>query len=182
MLFLIIYSLSYIVYLEGNNMKSFNEWLTSKNEFFFHFDNPDDNQKEYWGTGDDKAEVIKLVSSPDLTIRKFPKTNNPAMADVLRNYARSTGVGLIDPQMGSMYLKLGDIYFIKIRKDIYFYQPVTDTAVDKRDNRVSSEIKEMLDSLIRKHDVPKNKWAVSKPSEDEKGFGWKQNPPDAKMP
>jgi len=161
-------------------MKSFNEWLTSKNEFFFHFDNPDDNQN-LSSANSGESEVIKLVSSPDLTIRKFPKTNNPAMVDVLRNYARSTGVGLIDPQMGSMYLKLGDIYFIKIRKDIYFYQPVTDTAVDKKDNRVSSEVKDMLDSLIKKHDVPKNKWAVSKPSEGEKGFGWKQNPPDAKM-
>ena len=161
-------------------MKSFNEWLKSKNEYFFlpsslkHDDDDNDD------IGNDES-VIKLVSSPELTIRKFPKTKNPEMVDVLRNYARSTGVGLIDPQMGSMYLKLGDIYFIKIRKDIYFYQPVTDTAVDKKDNRVSSEVKDMLDSLIKKHDVPKNKWAVSKPSEGDKGFGWKQNPPDAKM-
>jgi len=133
-------------------MKSFNEWLSIKNEFF-HFDNPSyTDNKNLSSTNGNESEVIKLVSSPDLTIRKFPKTNNPAMADVLRNYARQTKVSLIDPKMGSGYLKRGDIYFVKTRDNIYFYHPETDTLVDKEDRFVSPEIKDMVVSLIKHHD------------------------------
>jgi hypothetical protein len=128
-------------------MKSFNEWLTSKNEFFHY----SQDNKNLSSTNSGESEVIKLVSSPDLTIRKFPKTNNPAMADVLRNYARNTKVSLIDPDMGSEYLKRGDIYFVKTRDNVYFYHPATDTLVDQGDRYVSPEVKDMVVSLINKY-------------------------------
>lgn len=121
----------------GVYMKKFNEWMKGvKNEYFSFDDSGDDSRdNKYKSNLDDvnfddmkrnvsaaakRKHVIEVLNSPTLTIRKFPKTDDPEAAVVLSNYARGKKVGLIDPQMGRIYLSMGNIYFIKTPRETYF--------------------------------------------------------------